>query len=189
MRQVARQMPQVLHEMFTSSAVEARTNARRLGLRPEPGQTYQELGVVNVPEAAHIAVRILATKLTKAVYYQRTGSIFPVGGGIMFQWFTNAQKMEHGRIVLLEALSRIATMSEPLTRGGRDLKDQFDFLYSVEKEGALHMLQVTFGKVFGFVTIFSQTPGRLEAMEDQIKERTGSMDSPFEFLSTNRGMP
>lgn len=186
MKMVSRQFPGVLQQMFERSAVQARADARRLGRKPDPGQTYQELGVLNVPEAMHVGVATLAGKLTKAIHHMQTGEIFPVDGGIMLQWFTNAQRMEHGRIVLLEALAGILGTTAPIERSGKELKDQFDYVYSSDQPGDLHLLQVVFGKVFGFVTIFSQTPGRLEAIEDSIKQKLGGEEGPFEFLSTNR---
>ena len=182
MRMVHRQFPGLLQKMMESSAVEARAQARRLGMRPAPGQTYQELGIVNVTDAMDECVAAFAAKLSKAVYYQQTSRIFPVDGSIMFQWFTNAQRIEHGRIALLDGLAGLAAMSPPKQRAGKDLKDQFDYLYSQGENGELHVLQVVFGEVFGFVTIFSPVPGRLEAMEDRLKARAGRDDSPFRFL-------
>lgn len=186
MKMVSKQFPGVLQEMFSRSAVEARADARRLGIKPEPGQTYQEIGVINVPEAMHSSVATLACKLTKAIYHMQTGAIFPTDGGIMFQWFTNAQRIEHGRIVILEAVANILGTTAAIERSGKDLKDQFDYRYSVDQPGDLHLLQVVFGMVFGFVTIFSQTPGRLEAVESGIKQKLGREDGPFAFINTNR---
>ena len=185
MYQVNKQFPGFLKAMFERTAVQARKMARKTGLRPGPGETYQELPIVKLPVEAHRCVSVLAAKLTKAIYFKQTSEIFPTEGGIMFQWFTNAQKMEHGRIVLLDALSHFAAMSAPKRRGGKDLTDQFDYKYSADKPGELHILQVVFGEVFGFVSIFSQVPGRLESMENRIKDAHPGIDSPFKFLSTN----
>jgi len=186
MKAVHRQFPDFLHRMFNKTARESRNDARKLGIKPEPGETYQELGIANVTEAMHKSVSVLAAKLTKAVYYMQTNSIFPTDGGIMFQWFTNAQKLEHGKVILLEAAAKFSAISPPKQRNGKDLKDQFDYRYSVGEKGELHLLQVVFGETFGFLTIFSQTPGRLESMEDSIKRKLSTSDSPFKFLSTNR---
>ena len=158
----------------------------KLGLRPGPGETHQELPVVILPTEAHQCVSVLASKLTKAIYFKQTRAIFPADGGILFQWFTNAQKMEHGRIVLLEAISLFAAMSVPKRRGGKDLSDQFDYKYSIGESGELHMLQVVFGEVFGFVTIFSQIPGRLESIVEGIDTAYSTSRRPFRFLSSNR---
>jgi len=185
MYQVNRQFPGFVKAMFVRTAVQARKLARKTGLRPGPGETYQELPIVRLPVEAHRSVGVLAAKLTKALYFKQTSKIFPADGGIMFQWFTNAQKMEHGRIVLLDALSHFAAMSSPKRRGGKDLTDQFDYKYSVDVPGELHILQVVFGDVFGFVSILSQVSGRLELMEESIRKAHPKLASPFRFLSTN----
>jgi len=188
MYQIDRQFPGVLAKMFSKKATEARADARRLGIRPQPGQTYQQLGIVDVPEEMHRCVEIFAAKLTKAIFYMKMGAPFAADGGIQFQWFTNAQRLEHGRIVLLDALAGLAAMSAPVARSGRDLKDQFDYLYSVDESRELHVLQVAFGEVFGFVSIFSQVPGRLEAMDDRLAERFKGEQkkSPFKWINSNR---
>lgn len=184
MRRVNKQAPKLLPAMFMSSAVEARAQARRLGMRPGPGQTYQGLGIANITDEMREAVESVAAKLTKAVYYMQTGSVFPVNGGIMFQWFTNAQLREHGRIPVLEAMAPMAATSPTIKRSGKNLKDQFDYRYSRDDTGDLHVMQVAFGQVFGFVTVFSQVPGKLEAIEASIKAKVQDGESPFKFLST-----
>ena len=186
MRDVHRRFPGLLASMFRrTTPIQARTDARRFGLRPKPGQTYQELGIVDIPEAMHESVAVLAGKLTKGIFYQKAGTAFPSEGGILFRWFTNAQRLEHGRIFVLDALKGIAAMGVPLVRAGKDLKDQFDFLYSVDESGDLHLLQVVFGTTFGFVTIFSQVPGRLEAIERDLLAKLGDGTFPFRWLSSN----
>lgn len=189
MLQVNKQFPGFIDGMFQRTTAEARRLGRKVGLRRGPGETYQELPVVKLPKEANQCVSVLAAKLTKAIYFKRTSAIFPADGGIMFQWFTNAQKMEHGRIVLLDAISHFAAMSVPKRRGGKDLSDQFDYKYSVSESGELHLLQVVFGDVFGFVTIFSQVPGCLESIEEGIEKAHPTLRRPFRFLSTRTALP
>jgi hypothetical protein len=186
MRGVHKRFPGTLQEMVNVSAVSARATARKLRLEPARGQTYQGLGIANVPEAMHACVATLAGKLTKAIYHQQRGRIFPADGGITFQWFTNAQHMEHGCIPILQSLQGILGASKPIRRNGQDLRDQFDYEYSSSQAGDLHLLRVAFGSVFGFVTIFSQTPGRLEAIDDELKRQHAADASPVRFISTNR---
>jgi hypothetical protein len=169
MRLVNKQAPKMLRSMFISSAVKARSQARRLGMRIGPGQTYQRLGIVNVTDEMHEAVELLAAKLTKAVFHMQTSSIFPTDGGIWFQWFTNAQLREHGKISILEAMATFAATSPTLKRNGKDLRDQFDYKYSVDEKGALHTLQVVFGQSFGFVTFSARCSESLKKWE-QISE-------------------
>lgn len=154
-------------------------------MRIGPGQTYQSLGIVNVTDEMHDAVESFAAKLTKAVFHMQTSSIFPTNGGIWFQWFTNAQLREHGKISILEAMATIAATSPTLKRNGKDLRDQFDYKYSVDEEGALHMLQVVVGQSFGFVTIFSPVPGKLEEMGANIRMQLPDGENPFKSLSVS----
>jgi hypothetical protein len=168
MKQTHRQFPGLLAKMLVRSPIEARAQAKRLGIPRQPGQTYMEAGIVNVTPEMDAGVAVLAGKLTKAIYYQRTGKVFPTDGAIQFQWFTNAEKAEHGRIVALAAVARYAALSAPISRSGKDLKDQFDYRYAADASGALHVLQVLFGDVFGFVSIASNVAGQLEDIETRV---------------------
>jgi hypothetical protein len=51
------------------------------------------------------------------------------------------------------------------------------------------MLQAIFGKVFSLMTILSPEPGRLEAMEDRLKEQARKDNRPFNFLSGTKAKP
>lgn len=80
MLQVKRQFPGVLQKMFSKSATEARSDARRIGIRPRPGETYQQLGIVDIPEEMHRCVEVFAAKLTKAIFYMKMGAPFAADG-------------------------------------------------------------------------------------------------------------
>ena len=183
--QLKRQDPVSLQRMFNVSAVEARGAARRLKLERGPGMTFQDLGVANVPNAAHRAVGTLAGKLSKAMYHRATGKVFPTDGGITFHWFTNAQLREHGHIPALEAMQSIAAMQQPVVRNGKDLSDQFVCKHSTDDQGELHILQATFGQVFGFVSMFSPMAGRMEDIVATMEERMGTARRPFTFVNSN----
>lgn len=185
MYMLQRQRPGALPSMELS-AIEARAAARRLGLRPVLGQTYQKIGIVRVPLEMEAAVSTLAAKLSKAVYFKQTGKVFPADGGIMMTWFTNAQRIQNGGVTALDALSSLESLSTPKTRNGRDLQDQFDYRYSQGEGGELNVLRAVFGPVFGFATIFSPTPGTIEGLEDRMKERTSTDKSPFLWVNGAR---
>lgn len=183
MRQLKRQDPKGLRGMFGVSAVDARAAARRFRMTREPGKTYQELGIVKVPDSAHGAVGVLAGKLSKAVYYKLTGNVFPLGGGIALHWFTNAQLLEFGQIPALEAMRSIKAVKLPVTRNGKDLSDQFDCRYAADSNGELYLVQATFGKIFGFVSIFSPQPGQVERLMATIDQELGHTKSPFTLMT------
>lgn len=164
MAAVHRQVPGTLNKMFDHFAADG--------------------GIVHITDEMKKAVRVQAAKLTKAIYYRQTGNIFPNDGGIMFTWFTNEQLMANGVIPALEALKQIASVPQIIERNKQDLSDQFDYRYSVDANGALHVIQVVFGKVFGFVSIFSQVPGRIEALHENVEASSEKAKSPFTFLSS-----
>lgn len=183
MRLIHRQQPYLLGQMMKMTAIEAKSAARRLNMKPEPGQTYQEMGIVNIPEEMHTAVGAFALKLTKAIYFKQTGNIFPAEGSVMYQWFTNAQMQEHGSIPMLDAFANVAAATSPIKRNGKDLSDQFDVKFSTASDAPLHVIQVIFGKMFGFVSILSEEPGRVEALHQRMVEKTGN-EGPFTFLTS-----
>lgn len=184
---VHRKSPATLQQMFEPrSTSQARALARRLKMRPAPGETYQDLGIATVPDTIHAAVRTLASKLTKAIYFKQTDRILPANCGIMFQWFTNAQKLEHGSIVYLDAFASLPSVSPSIERNGQDLRDQFDYQYSVEPQSEFHVLRVVFGKMYGFVSLASPAPGKLEDFSEAMLSKSGAKESPFEFLNSNR---
>lgn len=183
MLQVKRQFPTALPQMFEVGAVEARAAARRLNIRPEPGQTYQDLGLAHVPDDMSPSVRTFACKLTKAVIWLHGKTIFPNEGSIGFLWFTNAQRLEHGQIPALESFRSITAFGPELRRNGQDLLDQFDYRYAASDDGSYYALTAVFGEVFGFVTLASPVAGLLERIDKELKEKTGKDRSPFEFVT------
>jgi hypothetical protein len=186
MHMVNKQFPGILEEMFGMSITERRATARRLRMQPEAGQTYKELGLAHIPDYAHVAVGSLARKLSMALFFRETGNAFPEDGGIMFHWFTNATLREYGQIIALEASMDIPGLSPPLQRGGKNLEGQFSCLYSVDGAGELHMLRVVFGKVFGFMSLFSQQAGRIERVHDQAHQNVRSDEYLWRFVAGSR---
>ena len=185
MKRANLQFPTLLGKMLARSPTQARSDARHFGMRPGPGQTYQDIAPVRVTPEMEEGVRTLARKLTKAIYYMRTQQVFPANGGIRFQWYTNADRLENGRMLAINTLARFAVQEAPITRAGQSLADQFDYRYSCDAEGGLHVLAVTFGQVFGFVTLFSQTAGALEAIQERVDAQLGDQPNAdfLEWLS------
>lgn len=182
MKAINRQEAGLLPVMMRMSVREARERARQLGIRPGPGQLYRDLSIAKVTPEMRRAVQTIAGKLTKAVYFRETSKIFPNDGAIMCQWFTNAQKEQYGHIPALKVFGALASMSTPKKRGGKDLSDQFDYLYSSDQDGQLQVIQAVFNQVFGFVTIASARAGQLEAMNERLRLKTGKANGPFDFL-------
>ena len=82
MKAVNRQFP-ALSEMFERSVVST-TDARRLGMVPPKGMTYQELGIANIP-GRYASMRGNACgEAGRSCLFQRAGSIFQATATLHF---------------------------------------------------------------------------------------------------------
>src|ERR1019366_5503201 len=122
-RRVVLQSPGVL-AATRYTPTEARQAARKLGIRPEKGQLYQDLPLLRVTHEMERAVCTLVAKLTKALYYKQTGKVFPADGGILMNWFTNEELYSRGKVAVLEVLENQPAIQVKLVRNGKDLGDQ-----------------------------------------------------------------
>lgn len=182
MHNVNKQYPGFLKEMVGMSAGESRRAARSLGIKPPPGLTYQQTGIVNVTERMDKAVQTLAGKLSKAIYYLETGQIFPAAGDIQFHWFTNTDLFKSGSPPVLEAFEHIEAPVPRIFRNGQNLSEQFDYRYALSEDKELALLRAVFGRAFGFVTISSPIPGKLQKIDAEMQVKTGQEAGPFRFL-------
>jgi hypothetical protein len=171
-RKVNSRFPGLLREMMPSS-IEARRANRRIGLTPPVGGTHQDTHVVKIPEKIREAVRVLASKLAKGLFYMEMGQIFPGQGCLLFRWFTNSHVIRDGGPVLFELLNQLAGKAPVLRRAGRDLVDQFEYKLSTAESERLFVLQAHFPGSFGFVVFGSATPGHLESIAAALLEQTG----------------
>ena len=182
MFQVGRQRRQLLQSMFNLSVTERRQKARDLGWTPAVGETYNDFPGVKVPPEVHAAVRVFAGKLTKALFWMHTGSIFPSDGGILFHWFTNANLLKDGRIPALEGFSQFSPHDVPLRRGGKDLTDQLDIRFLADSTAGLALTMAAFRRAFGFVTVGYVAPGAAAKTMSAVQAETGREHGAFELL-------
>jgi hypothetical protein len=182
MKAVHRQYPRLFPKMALS-ANEARRRNRELGLERAPGQTHQERGAVRVTEEFDDAVRVLATKLAKGVYYRETGRVFPYDGALLFRWFTNVELVRDGEYEVFRKLSGIAGGIPKLQRSQKLLNDQFEYKWSLSPDKDVFVLQAVFGKAFGLVVFGSAKPGVLEEAVASLRDRTGN-NGPFTVLQS-----
>jgi hypothetical protein len=180
-KSIKRQRPHFLRQMIEMSASEARRSVKKLNISKPKGLTFREVGVVNINNDMKMAVKNLASKLSKALYFRMTDQIFPINGGILFYWFTNAQLHEHGYIYALDALSQFRYQTKELKRANNSLRDQFDYRHSVTDDANTHLIQVTFGNSFGFVTIMNPDQNEIIALNDKAEEETNKR-SCFELI-------
>lgn len=177
-----RQYPKLLQGMVTMSSIEARRRARELGMRPQAGQLYREMGIANITDELDEAVKILAGKMTKALHFRKHGEIFPPDGGIQFRWFTNADAMRPGGVPELAVFQQFNAPHEPPMRNGHDLSAQFDYRFATaEGQERLSSLWVTFRQAFGFVCFSAISRAYLEGVDARMSAKT-ARDNPFRYL-------
>ena len=177
-----KQHPGLLQQMMNMSAVEARKAAKALNIKPSPGLTYQQAGILNVTGHMDKAVSTLASKLSKAIYFMTTGHIFPATGSIQLHWFTNADLFRYGKSPVLDAFAKIEAPMPKLMRNGKDLCGQFDYRFSLSEKNDLAVLRAVFGKAFGLVTIMSPEYGYLQKIDAELQAKVGKEVGPFKFL-------
>ena len=182
LRNAKNQHPGLLSQMLSMTAIEARKAARALGIKPPSGMTYQQTGIVKVTEHMDKAVRTLAGKLSKSIFFLETGNVFPAEGSILFHWFTNADLYRYGTPPGLEAFANIESRVPRIVRNRQDLTDQFDYRYSLSAANDLAVLKAVFGKAFGFITAASTIPGLLQQITTNLQSQTGKENGPFTFI-------
>ena len=161
--------PGMIRKMMLSPS-EARKQNRKLGLTPPVGGTHQDTGAVRVTAEMDAAVRVLASKLSKAIYFQDSAKAFPPDGCLLLNWFSNADIFSNGHYKIFAALKDIPGSLPILKRTGNHLNEQFEFKYSVTEEKNLFALQVCFGNSFGFVVFGSSEPGLLEPTLQRLRD-------------------
>ena len=63
-----------------STPTEALGKNRELGISPTPGMTDQDAGAILLTDEMDHAVKVLAGKLAKAIYFLESGNIFSING-------------------------------------------------------------------------------------------------------------
>lgn len=181
-RNAHQQHPRLVKQMMDVSPVQARHSARKYGIPRPKGHTFADMGIVRVTDEMTEAVKTLARKLAKALFYVERKVVFPTSGAIQFTWFSNVDLFLPQGSPILNSFSGIETKKVPVVRNGQDLSPQFDCHVTVNEVDDLMLVKAIFGKAFGFVTIASATEGKLEAIYKQGKEAAGRKDDIFFFL-------
>jgi hypothetical protein len=172
-----------LFEKMMPSATEARRYNREIGLKPMPGQTHQEAGLVNVPAEFHNAICVFARKLAKGIFYREIGSPFPNNGCLLLNWFTNVDLIRGGKYIMFDILKELGGIAPPLQRSGKYLNDQFEYKLSLSQEKDIMVLQAKFGNSFGLIVFGSPLQGRLETVVARLREKT-QRNGPFAILQS-----
>lgn len=173
--------PTLLDRMLPT-AREARQMNQLHGLIPAPGRSQRETRVVKIPEEFHRAVKVVARKLAKGIFYKEQGRVFPLNGCLLMHWFSNVELYKSGKYDAFEQLKDLSGHAPRLTRGRHYLNDQFEYKFS--SDGELFVLQARFNFSFGAVIFGAENP---HTLEDDIIEltQTTNFDSPFSVLQSS----
>lgn len=177
------QFPGLIRRMLPSASEARRTN-RLLGIRPPPGRTHLETGVVNITSEMVRAVEVFTRKLSKCVYFTHSRQVFPVGGCILLAWFTNVEFVKKSGFVPFSVLQNVAGVSPLMVRNKRILNDQFSYKYSSSDDGNIFALQAMFGNSFGVMIFGCVISGHLEKTLERTLGEGALQSGPFTVLQS-----
>ena len=181
MKNLNRQRPD-FYKTFLPSATEARANNRQLGIEPDPGMTYQEMGVLNINDETKAAIRVFAKKLAKGITYYETDLVFKNEGCLALNWFTNANVIGDGGYKVFKLLSHINGATPKLSRNRVILNNQFEYKFSLSNDKNLILIQAKFGESFCLVIAGCMTPGHLEGLLEKTHKGLEADYQPFEII-------
>jgi hypothetical protein len=168
--------PGLLAKMMPSN-VEARRTNRELGIKPEPGQTHQELAGVKVVPEINAAIGKFAAKLSKGIFFLELNEIFPAQGCLALKLFTNADIIRDGEPQVFELLKSIAGSEPALVRSRSELNDQFCYKFCLGEADTFFALDVRIRFAFRLLLLGCTRPGQLESIISEDASRLGRSDN------------
>ncbi len=184
LKAVHSQNPKLIKQLLPS-AVEAKRTNRELGIKPAPGKTHAEAGVVNITPEMTIAVHTFSKKLTKAVYRMHTQKIFPTDGCLMLGWFTNVEFVRESGFIPFDVMNDIAGVTPPIERTGKSLDNRFRYKFSVTADSKLFALQAMFGNSFGLIVFGCTQAGQLEGIINKVRMSTDKVTGALTVLQSS----
>jgi hypothetical protein len=104
---------------------------------------------------------MLARKLFTALHYKEFGKIIPREGGILWRWYSNAQRLDGS---LPDALTGMLRQRPgPIERARRSLSDQFSYNFERVVDGELTGYFVTFRRSFAMLGFVEMDATKLQA--------------------------
>ena len=184
LKAVHRQHPNLMKQLLPS-AVEAKRTNRELGIKPAPGKTHAEAGVVNITPEMKLAVHTFSKKLAKAVYHMHTQNIFPADGCLMLGWFTNVEFVRESGFIPFNVLNDIGGVTPAIERTGQSLDNRFRYKFSVSDDSKLFALQAMFGNAFGLMVFGCTQAGQLEGIINKVRMSTDKMTGALTVLQSS----
>ncbi len=126
-------------------------------------------------------VRAFARKLFTALHYKEFGKIIPPGGGVIWRWYSNVQRLD-GKMP--DELIDLMTRTPTIQRTRRDLKDQFFYTYAKVVDGELTGYFAMFRKSFAMLGFIELDASRFEP-EIRAHDILRPLPSPPKALPTS----
>jgi hypothetical protein len=109
-----------------------------------------------------------ATKLFLSLHYRHTGKIVPGCGGVIYQWFTNATRLED---VPLNFLELLVTRTSALNWQKVNLDDQFEYRYGIHGGDAAGFASVFIASFHGSMGMTGIVFDDLGHLKDGLSDR------------------
>jgi hypothetical protein len=106
--------------------------------------------------------KVVARKLFSALHYKEFGKIIPSAGGIMWRWYSNADRLDNK---LPNELISMMSRGALIQRTKRDLSDQFAYTFFKVVDGELTTYFATFRKAFAMLGFVEMDASLFEAEE------------------------
>lgn len=98
-------------------------------------------------------MRTFATKLGFALYYELTGRIVPIGGGVAARWFSNVDRLED---TFPQSVFDLLLPAKTLMQGKFDVSDQFSYQWRLAEGDRMALFFASFRHSFA-VLAFATT--------------------------------
>jgi len=170
----------ITRKMMNVSVRKKRNFSVKTGLQPY-GDSYSDVPLLNLPEEMRSAIETFAAKLTKALYYKITKHPFPNNGAIRLRWYSNAQLLQSPQDHLEKAMKMLHFTNE-IKREKLNLRDQFDYVYSMADDNSLGMMACKLGVSLLFFVIFSIDPSVVDETINKAEEETQNHSDVFKRI-------
>jgi hypothetical protein len=111
---------------------------------------------------ANSCAEVVARKLFSALHYKEFNKIIPAEGGIMWRWYSLADRLDNK---LPNELISIMSKRPLVQRTKRDLSDQFSYTFSKVVDGELAFYFATFRMAFSLLGFVEMDASLFEAEE------------------------
>jgi len=118
---------------------------------------------ISIGPLIHSCAKVVARKLFSALHYKEFRKIIPSQGGIVWRWFSNADRPDNK---LPDELISMMSKGAISQRTRRDLSDQFNYTFVKVVDGELTGYFATFRQSFAMLG-FVEMDAPLFAVDDQ----------------------